>query len=183
MHATLCDLITDLVHNSIEAGATETTLKVEETKTNLNVAIADNGKGMNTDTLEKAKDPFYSEGQKHRHRKVGLGIPFLFQTSEMTGGTVAIESEEGIGTTVRFNFDRTHMDLPMFGNFATAATTLMSYGFEGNLKIERSVNGKNYNVSKNELAEALGDLHDTGSLALLKQFFGTNEMEINETSD
>lgn len=179
MHATLCDLITDLVHNSIEAGATETTLKVEETETNLNVAIVDNGKGMNAKTLEKAKDPFYSDGQKHRHRKVGLGLPFLFQTAEMTGGTAAIESEEGIGTTVRFSFDRLNVDLPVFGNFATAATTLMSYGFEGNLRIERSVSGNGYAVDKTELTDALGELDDLDSLTLLKQFFETNEEEIN----
>ena len=54
MHATLCDLITDLVQNSIEAGASEINLKVEETKTNLNVVIADNGKGMSAEILEKA---------------------------------------------------------------------------------------------------------------------------------
>jgi hypothetical protein len=172
-------LITDIVHNSIEAGATETTLKVEETKTNLNVAIADNGKGMNAETLEKAKDPFYTDGQKHKHRKVGLGLPFLFQTAETTGGTAAIESEKGIGTTVRFSFDRTNVDLPVFGNFATAATTLVSYGFEGNLRIERSVNNKSYEVDKAELQEALGNLNELGSLTLLKQFFEENEKEIN----
>ena len=178
MHATICDLITDLVHNSIEAGATETTLKVEETKTNLNVAIADNGKGMNAETLEKAKDPFWSDGQKHRHRKVGLGLPFLFQTSEMTGGTAAIESEEGTGTTVTFNFDLKNVDLPMFGNFATAAVTLMAYRFDGNLTIKRSVEGKSYDVSKNELTEALGDLNNLESLTLLKQFMASQEEEL-----
>lgn len=179
MHATICDLITDLVQNSIEAGATEITLNVEETKTNLNVVIADNGKGMSAETLEKAKDPFYSDGQKHKHRKVGLGLPFLFQTSEMTGGTAAIESEEGIGTTVTLTLDPAHVDLPMFGNFTTAAVTLMTYGFDGNLTIERSVEGKSYSVAKQELQEALGDLNDLESLTLLKQFIGTNEEEIN----
>ena len=37
MHATICDLITDLVQNSIEANAKEITLNVEESNTNLNV--------------------------------------------------------------------------------------------------------------------------------------------------
>ena len=46
MHATICDMITDLVQNSIEAHAKEITLNVEETKKNLNIVIADNGKGM-----------------------------------------------------------------------------------------------------------------------------------------
>ncbi len=181
MHATICDLITDLVQNSIEANAKEITLNVKETKTNLNVVIADNGKGMSAETLEKAKDPFYSDGQKHKHRKVGLGLPFLFQTSEMTGGTAAIESEEGVGTTVTFNLDPANVDLPMFGNFTTAAVTLMTYGFEGNLTIEHSADEKSYVVSKNELAEALGDLNDLESLALLKQFIASQEEDLKTT--
>jgi len=178
MHATICDLITDLTQNSIEAGATQITLKVEETKTNLKVTITDNGKGMSAKTLEKAKDPFYSDGQKHQHRKVGLGLPFLFQTSEMTGGTATIESKEGTGTTVSFNFDLKHVDLPMFGNFTTAVVTLMTYGFEGNLTLKRNVNTKSYKASKAELQDALGDLNDIENLSLLKQFIETNEQEI-----
>ncbi|MDF7825592.1 ATP-binding protein [Pontiellaceae bacterium B12227] len=179
MHATLCDLITDLVQNSFEANAAEVTLNVEETEKNLKVVIADNGKGMSAETLEKAKDPFYSDGLKHKHRKVGLGLPFLFQTSEMTGGTATIESEEGVGTTVTFNLDPANVDLPMFGNFSTAAATLMTYGFQGNLTIEHSKDGKSYSVSREELIEVLGDLNDLESLTLLKQFIEGNEEEIN----
>lgn len=178
MHATICDMITDLVQNSIEARATEITLNVEETKTNLNIVITDNGKGMSAETLEKATDPFYSDGQKHRHRKVGLGLPFLFQTSEMTGGTAAIKSKEGVGTTVTFNADPTNVDLPQFGNFTMAAVTLMAYGYEGNVKIERSINGRSYSVSRDELTGALGDLNDTENLVLLKKFITSLEEDI-----
>jgi DNA topoisomerase VI subunit B len=178
MHATICDLITDLVQNSIEANAKEITLNVEETETNLKVVIKDNGKGMSAETLEKAKDPFYSDGIKHKHRKVGLGLPFLFQTAEMTGGTADIESTEGIGTTVTFNLDPQNVDLPMFGNFATAAVSLMTYGFDGNLTIEHSINGNGYEASKEELQDILGDLNDLESLTLLKQFIEGNEEDI-----
>ncbi len=178
MHATLCDMISDLVQNSIEACATEITLKVEETRSNLNVEIVDNGKGMDAKTIEKARDPFWTDGRKHRHRKVGLGLPFLFQTAEMTEGTATIRSEIGKGTTVAFNLDRRNVDLPDFGNYVTAAVTLMTYGFEGNLTIKRSVNGNEYEVSKDELTDALGDLNDTESLVLLKNFIASQEEDI-----
>ena len=178
MHATICDMITDLVQNSIEARATEINLNIEETKTNLSVVIADNGKGMSAATLEKAKDPFYSDGRKHKHRKVGLGLPFLFQTAETTGGTAGIESSEGVGTTVTFTVDPANVDLPQFGNFTTAAVTLMAYGFEGNLNIARSVNDHSYSVSKKELTDALGDLSDTENLVLLKEFIASHEEDI-----
>jgi len=178
MHATICDMITDLVQNAIEANATEIKLKIKETKKKLNVTITDNGKGMSAQTLEKAKDPFWSDGQKHKHRKVGLGLPFLFQTSETIDGTTTIESQKGQGTTLTFSFDQEHVDLPTFGNFPTAATALMSYGFEGNLSIERNVNEKKYAVDKNELIEALGELNDPEGLILLREFFEANEKEI-----
>ncbi len=178
MHATLCDMITDLVQNSIEAEASQITLTVEETNSNLNVVIADNGRGMDAETLEKAKDPFFTEGRKHRHRKVGLGLPFLYQTAEMTEGAVAIESEAGAGTTVTFQLDRNHVDVPEFGSFTMAAVTLMSYGFEGNLTIKRRVNGKEYALSKNGLTKALGDLNEMESLVLLRDFIQGNEREI-----
>jgi len=180
MHATICDMITDLVQNAIEADAAEITLKVEETLDQLNVRIEDNGKGMSAAVLEMAKDPFYTDGQKHVHRKVGLGLPFLFQTSEATGGRAGIDSKEGIGTVVAFELDKKNVDLPMFGNFAKTAVALMAYGFGGNLKIERSVNGKSYEVDKNELTEALGRMDDPEGLMLLREFFETNEREICE---
>jgi hypothetical protein len=175
MHSTICDMITDLVQNSIEACATEISLNVEATKTHLDVVIADNGKGMSAAVLEKAKDPFYSDGLKHKHRKVGLGLPFLFQTADMTGGRASIESKEGEGTTVTFRVDPTNVDLPIFGNFTTAAVTLMTYGFEGNLTIGRSVECSNYTVEKTELIDILGDLNDMENLILLRNYFSSQE--------
>ncbi|MBN2703891.1 MAG: ATP-binding protein [Pontiellaceae bacterium] len=178
MHATLCDMITDLVHNSIEAGAKKITLEVEETDSNLSVVIADNGKGMNAETLEKAQDPFYTDGLKHKHRKVGLGLAFLYQTVEMTDGTVAISSQEGAGTTVSFSLDLAHIDLPEFGNFTQAAVGLISYGFEGDLTIRHRVNKMSYTANKAELTEVLGDLSEMESLILLRQFIEENEKNI-----
>ncbi|MBN2162193.1 MAG: ATP-binding protein [Pontiellaceae bacterium] len=180
MHATLCDMITDLVQNSIEARATEITLEIKENDSNLNVVIADNGKGMDAETLQKARDPFFTDGIKHRHRKVGLGLPFLFQTAEMTEGTASIESEEGVGTTVTFQFDPNHLDLPEFGNLTTAAVTLMTYGYEGNLILKHQIGEKEYSISREELSDALGDLNDTESLLLLRQFIQGNEDELRE---
>ncbi|MBN2685445.1 MAG: ATP-binding protein [Pontiellaceae bacterium] len=178
MHATLCDMITDLVHNSIEAGAKKITLEVEEADSNLNVVIADNGKGMNAETLKKAQDPFYTDGLKHKHRKVGLGLAFLYQTVEMTDGTAAISSQEGEGTTVTFNLNPAHIDLPEFGNFVQTAVGLISYDFDGDLTIKHTVNKKSYTTNKAELTEVLGDLNEMESLILLRQFIEENEKDI-----
>lgn len=170
--------MTDLVQNAIEAGASEITLSVKETEGRLQVVIADNGKGMDDETRVRARDPFFTDGLKHPHRKVGLGLPFLFQTAEATGGEARIDSEPGVGTTVSFILDSRHVDLPEFGRFAGTAVTLMSYGFEGGLTIERSVDGRGYTLDRRELQEALGDLNDTENLLLLKRFIEGNEQDI-----
>lgn len=178
MHATICDLITDLVQNSIEAKANEITLEVEESHKNLKIVIEDNGKGMSADILQKAKDPFYSDGLKHSHRKVGLGLPFLYQTAEQTEGSVRIESEEGKGTLLSFQLDPNHIDLPMFGNFTTAVITLLTYGFNGNLTIEHKVGENGYTLTKAELEDVLGDLNDSGNLILLREYVTSQEEEL-----
>jgi hypothetical protein len=37
---------------------------------------------MTAEELQRALDPFHTDGIKHPHRKVGLGLPFLVQTAE-----------------------------------------------------------------------------------------------------
>jgi len=176
-------MITDLVHNAIEADAAQITLIMEENRSKLHVVIADDGAGMSDEILAKARDPFWSDGRKHRHRKVGLGLPFLYQTAELTGGNVEVESALGTGTTVRFTLDRQHVDLPAFGNFVSAATTLLTYTTGTNLTIDRSVKEKRYTVSSRDLVEVLGDLNDTANLSMLKAYIRENENQIGSTSD
>lgn len=183
MHATLCDLIMDLTQNSIEADATQIDLHIEESNNEIRVDLRDNGKGMSAEILEKAKDPFYSDGKKHVHRKVGLGLPFLFQTADMTQGTACIESKEGIGTTLSVRFNTAHMDLPQFGSFTSMATALLSYEFAGNLTLKHTINTQSYTLDKDELVEALGSLNDIDGLSLLKQFIQSNENEIGNIDE
>ena len=82
MHAAVCDFILDCLQNSVEAGASEVYLAINQTSRKFSVSIKDNGRGMDEDQLKKAVDPFYTDGIKHKSRKVGLGLPFLIQTVE-----------------------------------------------------------------------------------------------------
>ena len=109
MHASVCDTLSDLVQNAIEAGASRTELTVYTGPDRIEVRVADNGKGMDEETLARAVEPFYSEAGKHDRRRVGLGLPLLYQTAEAVNGTVKIWSKAGEGTTVRFTFDAKHL--------------------------------------------------------------------------
>ena len=140
--------------------------------------MRDNGCGMDAATLKKALDPFWTKPGKHPGRKVGLGLPFLKQAAEQCGGEFAIESAPGRGTTVRFAFDLANVDAPPTGDVAGTLAALMAWPGERELAVRREEDGRAYEVRRTELAAALGGLQDAGALALLKDFFSSNEAEL-----
>ena len=95
--------ITDITANSIRANASEIGLSVEEQDTRIVIRITDNGLGMDAETARRVTNPFYTT---RTTRKVGLGLPFLIQNAEQTGGSVTLTSEPGKGTEVRLSFIR-----------------------------------------------------------------------------
>ena len=175
MHATLCDIVTDLVQNSIEAGASQIRVEVSTTPERIEVCIADNGKGMDAVTQKRVFDPFFSETGKHDHRKVGLGLPLLRQTVEASGGTVVIRSEQGKGTTVRFELDAQHWDTPPLGNLTMTVLGLMSFRETYELSFTRKTRQDRYQVSRSELIEALGNLEEAATLILARDFLMSQE--------
>lgn len=182
MHATVCDIIADLVQNSIEAGASQVLLEVSTDPEKIIVCIVDNGKGMDELTLKKAVEPFYSEAGKHDHRRVGLGLPLLIQTAEAAGGEVNIQSKPGVGTTVRFHFDATHWDTPPMGNLAQTVVGLMAFGNTTNLILTRKTPADSYRVSRNDLIDALGNLEEAGTLVLAKEYLESQEHDLDQSN-
>ncbi|MEI8206023.1 MAG: ATP-binding protein [Kiritimatiellales bacterium] len=180
MHATLCDLMMDMIQNSVEADATVIELMIRETEEHFEFEVKDNGKGMNNETQAKAIDPFYSDGRKHAHRRVGLGLPFLFQTAEAAGGKAAIQSKEHHGTVIGFRAKAQHVDLPPFGDFTGAAAMMLTLLPEGEVKITRMLNGESYTLSRCELEDALGDLYSAGNLTRLKTYIAAQEEDLRK---
>ena len=99
--------ITDITANSIRANASEIGLSVKEQDTRIVIRITDNGSGMDAETARRVTNPFYTT---RTTRKVGLGLPFLIQNAEQTGGSVTLTSEPGKGTEVRAVFHSDHID-------------------------------------------------------------------------
>lgn len=180
MQATSCDTLLDIVQNAFESGATEVRLELVRRGPRLEAEVRDNGRGMDAATLKKALDPFWTDGEKHPGRKVGLGLPFLKQAAEQCGGEFALASEPGRGTTVRFAFDLANVDAPPTGDVAGTLAALMAWPGERELAVRREEDGRVYEVRRTELAAALGGLNDAGALALLKEFFSSNEREIEK---
>jgi len=60
------------------------------------VSIADNGMGMDEETLEKAFIPFFTTKKKGS----GIGLSLSRQIMRLHGGSLSIKSKEGEGTQV-----------------------------------------------------------------------------------
>ena len=179
MHFTLADLVTDITQNAVEAGADTVELEVSDGGVEFRFLVRDNGKGMTEEELHRAIDPFVTDGIKHPHRKVGLGLPFLIQTAEQSGGGWDIKSEKGKGTTVTAWFDSGNVDTPPVGDLPGMFRTILMFDSKAEIVIRRKKlqNGAEdeYEVKKSELAEALGGLEDAGSLALLGEYLRSLE--------
>lgn len=66
------------------------------------LSVADNGAGMDTDTLARAAEPFFTT--KGVGEGTGLGLSMAHGLAHQSGGYLDIDSEPGQGTTVTFWF-------------------------------------------------------------------------------
>jgi two-component system, cell cycle sensor histidine kinase and response regulator CckA len=97
-------VVASLVANSVESvtkrGGTARLVSVTLSRESDAVVleVADDGVGMDDESRVHAADPFYTtDGTSH----LGLGLPLVAARVRRAGGDVLIESDEGVGTTVR----------------------------------------------------------------------------------
>jgi len=207
MHFTLTDLVTDITQNGVESGADCVELHISEVqdssgKGEFRFTVKDNGKGMSAEELKRVQDPFVTDGIKHPHRKVGLGLPFLIQTAEASGGGWKMESkkrpetsvpsetgasEEGagpFGTEVGAWFDLGNVDTPPLGDIPGMFRTVLLFDGPSEMVLKRfrdTPQGRvEYEVRKTELIEVLGDFEDSQSLILLGQYLHSLEEASDE---
>lgn len=181
MHFTLGEQLLDLAENSVEAGATRVEILWEETDSLVRLEIRDNGSGMDAVQLARATDPFYTDGTKHRERRVGLGLAFLTQTADAVGGSVDVDSTPGIGTTVRMSFPAGHIDLPPAGDpVAVIGLLLCMEPRSGELEVlvERASESSRYTASRLELIEVLEEISTVEGRVLLQAYLKSQEDEI-----
>ena len=163
MHASLSDIIADVAANSIEARAKKVVVEVLEENGTIVLRVEDNGKGMPPEIVAKAFDPFYTEPGKHDKRKVGMGLPFVKQTCDGCGGSVKLESTQGVGTTLVCTF---------------AVLSLFNFDGDFDLVFRHRKNGNEYEVSRLELMEAVGGFDSVEGLSLAREFLESQEASL-----
>jgi len=146
----------DIAQNSIVAKATLVEIDVEEDSIadRITIRVKDNGKGMSEDFLKEVEDPFITT---RTTRKIGLGISFLKEAAEMTGGSIKLKSKLGKGTTITASFKKTHIDRQPLGDLTGTIVALVSLNPEIDFNVRYTVNGNEFVFSTQEVRVLLGD--------------------------
>jgi len=143
---------------------------------------------MTREELSRVTDPFVTDGVKHPHRKVGLGLPFLLQTAEQSGGGCNLDSEKGRGTTVTAWFDTGNIDMPPEGDVPGMFRSVFMFRGPKDIVVRRfrdraGMPPLDYEVRRTELEDALGSLEDTESLILLGRYLRSLEEDASSDED
>lgn len=105
----LRQIFLNLLSNAIkftESGAVKLRLAADVDA--VQVEVHDTGIGMSPDDIETALTPFGQVDSRleRRYEGSGLGLPLAKALAELHGGTLAIDSAPGRGTTVTIRFAR-----------------------------------------------------------------------------
>jgi len=95
-------ILINLTANARDAieGTGAVTIIIERNDESVALAVRDDGAGMTAEVREKAFEPFYTTKDAEGIGR-GLGLATVFGIAKQLGGDVEIDSEVGVGTTVR----------------------------------------------------------------------------------
>lgn len=149
--------ILDIAQNSIVAEADEIRIAIIEdfAEDRLAICIKDDGKGMDSETLKKVVDPFYTT---RTTRKVGLGIPMFKAAAEQCEGQFSITSNLGVGTDITAEFKHSHIDRMPLGNMSDTLITIINSNEKIDLMYTHKIENEKFTLSTKEIKKTLGEL-------------------------
>lgn len=174
---TIADHVHDIAENSINAGAKNVKLTIKETKDTFYFSVEDDAGGIKPDILERIFDPFTTT-RKKEIRRVGLGLPFLKQSAEQTGGYVDIKTELGKGTKIEALFYKSNIDCQPIGNLSDIFLVLL-LNTSVSWEIKRCYGEDCYTVDSLAIKTYIGDLDNPQKIVLLKDLLLELESTIN----
>ncbi len=99
----MINLLTNAVKYTDEGGSVNYNIETEYLNDNnvtLRITISDTGIGMSEEFLKKAFEPFEQEQRSRTNQGTGLGLAITKRLVGIMGGSIDIQSQIGIGTTV-----------------------------------------------------------------------------------
>ena len=170
--------VMDIAQNSLVAGASLITIIVCEDDASLTITIEDNGKGMDAETLERVQSPFYTT---RTTRSVGLGIPLYKMACEMTGGSLELSSELGVGTKLKALFFKKHIDMVPLGDISQTVQLLVTCNPDVDFVYTRTLCNCSYTMDTREMREILGEdvpLSSPDVSLWLKEYLAEQDAEL-----
>ncbi|MCX7922152.1 MAG: ATP-binding protein [Clostridia bacterium] len=147
----------DIIQNSISAKAKNITISLNACteSDNLKIEVADNGVGMDEELLSQVTNPFVTT---RTTRKVGLGISLLKASAESTGGSLAVTSVKGEGTTLVADFKIKHIDRLPLGDIGETMVSAILTEPDINFELNLFSNKDSFKFSSFEIKDKLGEV-------------------------
>lgn len=169
--------ITDIIENSLSAGATlvEIEVVVDTKKDILTIKVKDNGRGIEPGLLKSIKDPFVTTRST---RKVGLGISLLEAACLRCDGNLDITSRVGSGTTVCASMKYSHIDRAPIGPMEECVVVALLSG-NADIEYKHNVDGREFIFDSREIKAVVGeDLNSPHILQWIRGYISDNIHEI-----
>jgi hypothetical protein len=117
--------ILDIAENSINAGARNVEIVVQEDRTHdvLKIEILDDGRGISPEVAGKVADPFFTT---RTTRRVGLGLALLDEAAKAANGRLEVSPIPDSGTRVTVTFQLTNIDRKPLGDMAATIVMLIA---------------------------------------------------------
>ena len=171
--------VLDIAQNALDAGATRVEIELVEDldRDLLTIEVRDNGRGMPSDVVAKASDPFYTT---RTTRKVGMGLSLLGEAARAAGGGLTIESAPGEGTRVRVRFQHAHVDRAPVGDLEGTLMALMAGRPDVDVRFRHLLDDREFSVSSREIALELHgrSVQSPEGLTLLRQTIRRGEASL-----
>lgn len=170
--------ILDLAQNSINADSHLIEINIEILKDIMHISIKDDGKGMSREHLLEASDPFFTT---RKTRKVGLGIAFFKQASELSGGSFNISSKKNVGTEINATFELNHIDCLPIGNISSTIHLLIVSNDNIDFLYTYSFNNKSFKLDTREVRRLLEGipLYSPEVSLFIKNYLNENKEEVD----
>lgn len=103
-HDLLHRVLMNLIINAIQAtpGRGKVVIHVSEERGGYSIVVKDTGSGISKENITKIFNPFFTTKEKGS----GLGLPIVRKIIEGHGGTIDIESDEGVGSSITIHLSR-----------------------------------------------------------------------------